>query len=320
MAGADDPPDLTEHAADPHEHLLADHGVRLDHCPLLVGELGGLVDDLGGDPDLAHVVQQRHELGVAPAAGVEPELVGDTEAERDDVTAVAAGVGVVRLDDVTQQERRPAIGVRELERVVDASAPLPCEDLEQARERQHEQEGRGLRHRRERGEQPDRRERGVDRPRPAHVPDELARRDAEGEPFAHRDAAEVECELRDQRRHVDGPVAERRRLFAGEREHEHGADRVRRIGQPQEEPLEVEPALDVLDEVGDHDPTCDRRRGRCRAGAGRASGRTRAGSSPRAPSRPRTRSGTRVRRRARALRSSAARVHGPSRRGLRRAR
>ena len=85
-------------------------------------------------------MQQRHELGVAPAAGVEPELVGDGDGERDDVAAVRAGVGVVGLDDVAEQERRAAVGVAELERVIDTGPPLARERAEERDEREHEQE------------------------------------------------------------------------------------------------------------------------------------------------------------------------------------
>ena len=58
-------------------------------------ELAGLVDDLLRDRDLADVVQQRRELEVAAALGVEAERVAHGERERDDVAAVLAGVAVV---------------------------------------------------------------------------------------------------------------------------------------------------------------------------------------------------------------------------------
>ncbi len=70
--------------------------------------------------------------GVATQFGIEPEPVGDGERQLDDVAAVAPGVGVVRLDHVTEQERRPAVGVRELERVVDPALTLPRKDREEA--------------------------------------------------------------------------------------------------------------------------------------------------------------------------------------------
>ena len=91
-------------------------------------ERAGLVDDLGGDADLADVVQQRNELGVAPVARVrDAELVADGEHEVDDVAAVAAGVLVVGLDDVAEQEGGAAVRVAQLERVVDAVLALLAE-------------------------------------------------------------------------------------------------------------------------------------------------------------------------------------------------
>ena len=112
--------DVAEHAADPVEHLLALDRVRLDDRPLLRRERPGLVDDLVRDPDLADVVQQRDELGVAAAAASRPSTSATAIDERDDVAAVRARVGVVGLDDVAEQQRRAAVGVAELERLVDA--------------------------------------------------------------------------------------------------------------------------------------------------------------------------------------------------------
>ena len=105
-------------------------------------ELPGLVDDLGRNPDLADVVEQRRELCVAALGVRQPELVVDLEHEVDDVPAVAARVRVVGLDDVAEQERRSAVRVAELERVVDAALALAAEIAEQADERHHEQRER----------------------------------------------------------------------------------------------------------------------------------------------------------------------------------
>ena len=138
-------PTSDEHAADALEHLLAVDRMALDELELLVGELARLVDDLVGHADLADVVQQRGELEVAPVARVEAEGVADRERERDDAVAVlAAGVGVVGLEQVAHQQRGAAVGVRERERVVDARAPLAREEGEQAHERQHERDGERL--------------------------------------------------------------------------------------------------------------------------------------------------------------------------------
>jgi len=98
----------------------------------------GLVDDLAGHADLADIVEQRSELGVAPVACVQVKAVADVKHERDDVAAVAAGVRVVGLDDVAEQHRRAAIGMAELERVVDAGAPLAGELAQETDQRQNE--------------------------------------------------------------------------------------------------------------------------------------------------------------------------------------
>ena len=74
-----------------------------------------------GIVDLADVVQEGGQLGVPAGVGVEPHPVADGEHERDDVVAVEAGVGVVGLDHVAEQERRAAVGLRQLLLLVDRS-------------------------------------------------------------------------------------------------------------------------------------------------------------------------------------------------------
>ena len=133
-------------------------------------ERARLVDHLGRDPDLADVVEERRELRVAPFARREAEVVADVEHELDDVARVHPGVLVVGLDHVAEQERRPAIGLRELEEVLLARLALAREEREERDERQHEDDRRGLLRRRDRDGEPDRREREVDEPRP---PDEV---------------------------------------------------------------------------------------------------------------------------------------------------
>ena len=89
--------------------------MRVHEGALVVVERAGLVDDLGRDPDLPHVVEECRELRHPLLAGVEPEPLGDREDELDDVPAVRAGVGVVRLDHVAEQVRRPLVRVLQLE-------------------------------------------------------------------------------------------------------------------------------------------------------------------------------------------------------------
>ena len=87
--------------------------------PLLGGQRAGLVEDLVRDPHLADVVQKRRELGVEAIAVSQVERVGDRHHELTTSLAVEAGVGVVGLDHVAEQKGRAAVGVGELERVVD---------------------------------------------------------------------------------------------------------------------------------------------------------------------------------------------------------
>ena len=125
VARAHDAADVAEQAADPLQHLLALDRVRLDDRALLGVELAGLVDDLRRDADLADVVQQRRRTrrrGDRPTRA--PSSSQTREHEIDDVAAVDARVRVVGLDDVAEQERRAAVRVAQLERVVDPALPL----------------------------------------------------------------------------------------------------------------------------------------------------------------------------------------------------
>ena len=86
-----------------------------------------------------------------------------------------ARVGVVGLDDVPEQERRAAVRMAELERVIDATAPFAREGAEQPDEREDEEKCSGMVDSRQRGEQPDRRERCIHAPRHGQVADEEPR-------------------------------------------------------------------------------------------------------------------------------------------------
>jgi hypothetical protein len=90
------------------------------------------------------------------------EPLRDRAHEVDHVTAVAARVGVVGLDHVAEQERRPAVRGSELERVVDADLALARELREEADERHREQDGHRFLDGCERDHEADRCERGVD--------------------------------------------------------------------------------------------------------------------------------------------------------------
>ena len=79
---ADDQTDVAHEAADAVEHLLALDRVGLDQLPLVRVELAGLVDDLLGDRDLAHVVQQGCELEVAALLGRRVRAASPTASAR----------------------------------------------------------------------------------------------------------------------------------------------------------------------------------------------------------------------------------------------
>src|SRR6266851_4503679 len=131
VAGADERADLAEEAADPREQAFALDRVCLDQLALVGGQRARLVDDLLRDADLADIVQQRCQLRLTPFAWGDFELVGDGERQFDDVAAVAPRVGVVGLDDVAEDECGAAVGLRQLERTIDAPLPLASEDREQ---------------------------------------------------------------------------------------------------------------------------------------------------------------------------------------------
>ena len=200
-----------------------------------------------GIADLAHVVQQRRELEVAPLARAAARARRRHAAQLDHVTAVHAGVGVVGLDHVAEQEGGAAVGVAELELVVDPNPALAREDREQAdqRQREHHAVRRGL-GRKGHGE-PDRSKACVDHVDGRHRTQVVLRRHAERDPLTGGGDGEVERELRGERRQVERPLAERRRPFAGEPEHERRADRVRGVQQAQDEALEVQRPSQALD-------------------------------------------------------------------------
>ena len=107
-------------------------------------------------------MQQRAELGAAAGLVVDAEGVGDLQGELDDVLRVVARVLVVGLDHVAEQQRGAAVGLRELERAVDARLALAGEEGEERDEREDEEDRVGLAGGAERGEQADRGEQRVD--------------------------------------------------------------------------------------------------------------------------------------------------------------
>jgi hypothetical protein len=168
VAGADDAADLAKQPADTQEQPLTLDRVLLHHFALLLSQRPRLVDDRLRDAHLADVVEQSRELGVPPLTCAEPQLVRNAKRQLDDVPAVDAGVGVVGLDHVTEEEGRAAVGVAQLELVIDPHAPLSREYGQQRDEWQREHDAVRGRVRRERDGEPDRSERRVDRVDPDH--------------------------------------------------------------------------------------------------------------------------------------------------------
>jgi hypothetical protein len=129
---AHDHADVGQDTADGVEHPLPLDRVAAHDLPLRVVQRARLVDDLLRDGDLPDVVQQRGELEVAELGAGQPQPLAYRHRELDDVAAVAAGVLVVELDDVAEQQRRAAVGGAELERLIDPPGALAREQPQQA--------------------------------------------------------------------------------------------------------------------------------------------------------------------------------------------
>ena len=244
----------------PSEHLFALRRVRLDQGALLRCQRSRLVDQLLGDADLADVVEQRDELRVPTAPGVDPELLRHGEHEIDDVAAVRPRVGVVGLDDVAQQERGPAICMAQLEGPVDAHLPLAREDPEQADQGKDEQHRRGRAHRHQRNREADRGERRIERPDPDHEAQMRSRPQAERNPLACRRAGVVEDELCGQRGDEDRPLVPGRIGLSRGHQHERGPDRVPRVPREDGDPPQVMRLPTAGSELAESKPRRDRER------------------------------------------------------------
>jgi hypothetical protein len=249
VVGADDPPHLAHEAADLVEHPLALDRVGAHDLPLRGVELARLVDDVLRDGHLAHVVQERGELEVPPPRGVQAEAVAHLEGEGDDAARVLAGVGVVGLHDVPEHEGGPAVGRVELDQAVDPGPPLAGEDGEHAEQRQQPEhaDGRLLgapgRHQADRGQ------RDVDGVHPGLL-DLLAERRAVDERLAQGGGAEVERELRGERRQQQRRGRVLRRLGRGDGEDERGADGEPGVREDRQQPDRAQPPAQDLGELG----------------------------------------------------------------------
>ena len=84
------------------EDVLPLGRVLLHDLVLLVGEGGGLAQDLVLDADLADVVDDPREVDALHLLRAHPEVLGDTGGVVGDALGVAAGVGVLLVDRVRQ--------------------------------------------------------------------------------------------------------------------------------------------------------------------------------------------------------------------------
>ena len=226
MAGAHDSTDVPEDSTDLRQQPFAFDRVRLHDRPLVLRQLARLVDDLGGNLDLADVVEQCREFGIPALARVEPDPVCDLEDKAHHVAAVAPRVRIVRFDDVSEEHGCAPIRVAELERVVDADLPLASKIREQPDHRQGEDHERRMGAAAERGEKCDRGECRVESPDPEHEAEQAQRRDSEAQTVPQSRAPEVEHELRAECEGVDRQMPQRRRGLSGRDEDERWADRM----------------------------------------------------------------------------------------------
>ena len=164
------------------------------------------------------------------------------------------GVRVVRLDDVAEEERGAAVGVAELERVVDPYLTLASEDDQQCDEREDEHDRDRMVDRGDRDEQADRRERCVDEKGGIHEPRCEAERDAVDEALARCLDEVVGRELRAEGEDVDGPVLELGVGDARGREHEHRPDGVPGVQWSEHESLDRQVAPHDVGEVSQREP------------------------------------------------------------------
>jgi hypothetical protein len=191
-------------------------------------------------------VQEGGELEVAPVARAEAEGIAHGQGERHDPVAVlAAGVGIVGLEQVAHQQRGAAVGVRQRERLVDVCAPLAREEGEQPHDGKHEGDGERLALAGHAGEDADRGEGCVDGEDPREETQLHLRRGAESEPDPQPGEAGVAHGLRTEGDGEDRPVVE---ADVGGPEQGHDQrrpDRVEGVGQDERHARDVHLAAHV---------------------------------------------------------------------------
>jgi hypothetical protein len=144
---------------------------------------------------------------------------------------LAAGVRVVGLQHLAHEQGGAAVGVAELERVLDALLAFAPEGGEQAHEGHREQDGLGRVLGDERDGEPERCERCVDDERDGLQAQLEVRRDAEREPVAKGSEGVVGHEARAESGEVHRPGGEGGLGGRRDGDHEGGADGVERVGE-----------------------------------------------------------------------------------------
>src|SRR5690606_11784170 len=101
--------------------------VLLDDLELLLGEPALLRDDPLADRDLPDVMELRRDAEALDLLGSEPQLLADADGVMGDARAVAAGVGVLGLERISEAADRREEGLLKVaveDRVVDGIGHL----------------------------------------------------------------------------------------------------------------------------------------------------------------------------------------------------
>jgi len=245
--------DLGEHAADPLEHLLAVDRMAAHDRPHLLGQRGGLVEDLRRGAQLADVVQQRGELEVAALDRAEAHLVADAQHQRDDAPGVlAARVGVLGLERLAHQQRGPAVGLRERDGVLDPALALARQHRQQPDERQRRQQRPRLVEGDDRDHEADRRERAVDGERDRGLAHAEPGRDAMREPGTRLEGDGLDRDLGGERQRDDPPGVERRLARVEQADDERRPERGPGVAEVQQQVVWMGAPAQVVREPDEH--------------------------------------------------------------------
>ena len=96
---------------DRRHDLVADVGMLANLLPLILVQLAGLVDDVGGHADLADVVEDAGQLDGAELVVVHPQLGADRHRHLRHLLRVSVRGGVLRLERVREHLHRLHVGL-----------------------------------------------------------------------------------------------------------------------------------------------------------------------------------------------------------------